>query len=151
MPQSIQEEEKPSQSAMDQGLQKGSRQRAHNGTWVYILIVSLILIAVCYVQDSVFQFERRRNMPVKYNRDVWRKTGECSGVGVCWNIDVLHTVHAMKRIDVIRERRQARFIKNRWGQSWYFCYLLNCLLAFLCFTHPPYTLSLTHTQVEGWT
>ncbi|XP_064391248.1 probable ribosome biogenesis protein RLP24 [Halichondria panicea] len=46
--------------------------------------------------DSVFQFERRRNMPVKYNRDVWRKT-----------------VHAMKRIDVIRERRQARFIKNR--------------------------------------
>nr|AAX48858.1 L24-like [Suberites domuncula] len=46
--------------------------------------------------DSTFQFERRRNAPVKYNRDLWRRT-----------------VHAIKRIEVIKQRRQARFIKNR--------------------------------------
>ncbi len=68
------------------GPRPSERLTAKSSQWytlVYILIVSLILIGVYFVQDSVFQFERRRNMPVKYNRDVWRKTGECSGVGVC--------------------------------------------------------------------
>lgn len=46
--------------------------------------------------DSTFEFEKRRNEPVKYNRELWTKT-----------------VQAIKRVEEIKEKRQARFIKNR--------------------------------------
>ena len=38
----------------------------------------------------------RRNVPVKYNRELWQ-----------------NTIHAMKRIQEIRTRRQNQFIKQR--------------------------------------
>ncbi|EGD72922.1 ribosomal protein L24E [Salpingoeca rosetta] len=46
--------------------------------------------------DTVYEFEKRRNVPVKYNRELWQKT-----------------IRAMKKIAVIRERREAQYIKNR--------------------------------------
>lgn len=46
--------------------------------------------------DSTFDLEKKRNVPVKYNRELWQ-----------------NTVHAMKRIQQIRLRRQNQFIKQR--------------------------------------
>ncbi len=46
--------------------------------------------------DAAFDFERRRNRPVKYNRDVTRATLE-----------------AMKSLESIRARRGERFYTNR--------------------------------------
>ncbi|XP_075921100.1 putative ribosome biogenesis protein RLP24 [Petromyzon marinus] len=46
--------------------------------------------------DNCFEFEKRRNVPVKYDRELWEKT-----------------VEAMKRVVEIKSRRQAQFIKNR--------------------------------------
>ncbi|KAL9987092.1 hypothetical protein ACROYT_G001338 [Oculina patagonica] len=46
--------------------------------------------------DSAFEFEKKRNVPVKYDRELWSKT-----------------VRAMKRIEEIRSKRQDLHIKNR--------------------------------------
>uniref|UniRef100_A0A8B9TDB2 Probable ribosome biogenesis protein RLP24 n=1 Tax=Anas platyrhynchos TaxID=8839 RepID=A0A8B9TDB2_ANAPL len=46
--------------------------------------------------DNSFEFEKRRNEPVKYQRELWNKT-----------------VDAMKRVEEIKQKRQARFIMNR--------------------------------------
>lgn len=46
--------------------------------------------------DNALEFEKRRNIPVKYNRELWDKT-----------------VEAMKRVEEIKLKRQARFIMNR--------------------------------------
>jgi len=46
--------------------------------------------------DPAFEFEKRRNEPVKYNRELWQTT-----------------VKAMKRIEEIRIKRQNQFILNR--------------------------------------
>merc|ERR1711946_94918 len=46
--------------------------------------------------DPSFEFEKRRNVPVKYDRDLWQKT-----------------VEAMKKVEQIRNRRQAAFINTR--------------------------------------
>lgn len=46
--------------------------------------------------DPSFEFEKRRNIPVKYNRELWNKT-----------------VEAMKRITEIKEKRQGHFIMER--------------------------------------
>lgn len=46
--------------------------------------------------DNALEFEKRRNIPVKYNRELWDKT-----------------VEAMKRVQEIKQKRQARFIMNR--------------------------------------
>ncbi|CAD7092436.1 unnamed protein product [Hermetia illucens] len=46
--------------------------------------------------DPSFEFEKRRNMPVKYNREIWTKT-----------------LDAIKRINTIKERRQGQFIMER--------------------------------------
>jgi len=46
--------------------------------------------------DPSFEFEKRRNVPVKYDRQLWQTT-----------------VRAMKRIDEIRVKRQNQFILNR--------------------------------------
>ena len=35
----------------------------------------LMLYFSFQIQDSTFQFEKRRNVPVKYNRELWSKTG----------------------------------------------------------------------------
>ncbi|KYQ48422.1 putative ribosome biogenesis protein RLP24 [Trachymyrmex zeteki] len=46
--------------------------------------------------DPSFEFEKRRNVPVKYNRELWSKTLE-----------------AMKKVDTIRQRRQNLHIMQR--------------------------------------
>ena len=46
--------------------------------------------------DSVFDFEKRRHVPVKYDREL-----------------VSNTVKAMKRIQEIRQKRERAFIKKR--------------------------------------
>ncbi|XP_076297334.1 ribosomal protein L24-like [Lasioglossum baleicum] len=46
--------------------------------------------------DPSFEFERRRNIPVKYNRELWNKT-----------------VEAMKQVETIRQRRQNLHIMQR--------------------------------------
>ncbi|XP_016306262.1 probable ribosome biogenesis protein RLP24 [Sinocyclocheilus anshuiensis] len=46
--------------------------------------------------DYSLEFEKRRNIPVKYNRELWSKT-----------------VEAMKKVESIKNKRQARFILNR--------------------------------------
>ncbi|XP_075226563.1 ribosomal protein L24-like [Lycorma delicatula] len=46
--------------------------------------------------DPVFEFEKKRNIPVKYNREFWQKT-----------------VEAMKRIEEIRQKRQGTYILQR--------------------------------------
>lgn len=47
-------------------------------------------------KDKVFEFEKKRDEPVKYERDLVRST-----------------VKAMKRVEEIRQRRQNQFVKNR--------------------------------------
>lgn len=71
------------------------------------------------------EFEKRRNMPVKYNRAIWDKTGNVEIYFLCVGFPVLilklsshisltfFTVEAMKRVEEIKRKRQARFIMNR--------------------------------------
>ncbi|XP_049797810.1 probable ribosome biogenesis protein RLP24 [Schistocerca nitens] len=46
--------------------------------------------------DPAFEFEKRRNIPLKYDREMWSKT-----------------VEAMKRVDEIRQKREAHHIMQR--------------------------------------
>ena len=46
--------------------------------------------------DSTFDFEKRRNRPVKYDRDLMGKT-----------------ILAMKRVEQVRTKREQRFFDNR--------------------------------------
>lgn len=46
--------------------------------------------------DPVFEFEKRRHVPVKYSRELW------SG-----------TMKAMKRIEEIKQKRQSKFVMDR--------------------------------------
>ncbi|EDS28726.1 ribosome biogenesis protein RLP24 [Culex quinquefasciatus] len=46
--------------------------------------------------DPAFEFEKRRNVPVKYNRELWSKT-----------------IDAIKKITEIRERRERHFVMER--------------------------------------
>lgn len=46
--------------------------------------------------DSTFEFEKRRNRPVKYDRNLMGKT-----------------IMAMKRVQEIKEKRELRFFENR--------------------------------------
>ncbi|GAB1860592.1 Probable ribosome biogenesis protein RLP24 [Camponotus japonicus] len=46
--------------------------------------------------DPSFEFEKRRNIPVKYNRELWSKS-----------------VEAMKKVETIRQRRQNLHIMQR--------------------------------------
>lgn len=46
--------------------------------------------------DPAFEFEKRRNEPVKYNREMWNKA-----------------VEAMKKISKIKDKRQGAYIMQR--------------------------------------
>jgi large subunit ribosomal protein L24e len=48
------------------------------------------------LKDSVFDFEKKRNEPVKYNRELY-----------------VNTIKAMKRIKKIKESREEIFNENR--------------------------------------
>jgi large subunit ribosomal protein L24e len=47
-------------------------------------------------QDSTFEFEKRRNKPVRYDREL-----------------MAATLRAMKRVDEIKQAREARYYRNR--------------------------------------
>ncbi|KAM3828396.1 putative ribosome biogenesis protein RLP24 isoform 1-T1 [Vipera latastei] len=47
-------------------------------------------------QDRSFEFEKRRHEPVKYQRELWSQS-----------------VEAMKRVEEIKQKRQAKFVWNR--------------------------------------
>uniref|UniRef100_A0A2K6MYV2 Probable ribosome biogenesis protein RLP24 n=1 Tax=Rhinopithecus bieti TaxID=61621 RepID=A0A2K6MYV2_RHIBE len=46
--------------------------------------------------DNSFEFEKRRNEPIKCQRDLWNET-----------------IDAMKRVEEIKQKRQTKFIMNR--------------------------------------
>merc|ERR1712126_315558 len=46
--------------------------------------------------DPSLEFEKRRNIPIKYNREIWQQT-----------------IQAMKRVEEIKQKRQAQFIYDR--------------------------------------
>ncbi|ODN02526.1 putative ribosome biogenesis protein RLP24 [Orchesella cincta] len=46
--------------------------------------------------DPSFEFEKRRNVPIKYDRDLWQKT-----------------VTAIKEVEEIKQKRSAQFIMQR--------------------------------------
>lgn len=46
--------------------------------------------------DPAFEFEKRRNVPVKYNRELWQ-----------------NTLKAIKKVEEIKQRREGQFILNR--------------------------------------
>ncbi|XP_015783569.1 probable ribosome biogenesis protein RLP24 [Tetranychus urticae] len=48
------------------------------------------------VNDPSFEFEKRRNIPLKYNRELWNKT-----------------IEAMKTVTQIRKRRESEFVLKR--------------------------------------
>ncbi|XP_042880537.1 probable ribosome biogenesis protein RLP24 [Penaeus japonicus] len=50
--------------------------------------------------DPSFEFERKRHVPVKYNRELWEKT-----------------LDAMKRASEIKEKRESKFIMDRLVKS----------------------------------
>ena len=50
--------------------------------------------------DPSFEFEKRRHVPVKYDRDLWQKS-----------------VEAMKKVEEIRARRSALHITNRHAKA----------------------------------
>jgi len=50
--------------------------------------------------DPSFEFEKRRNVPVKYERELWTKT-----------------VEAMKKVEEIRQRRSAKHILHRLSKA----------------------------------
>ena len=49
-------------------------------------------------QDTTFEFEKRRNVPVRYDRELMQTT-----------------LTAMKRVKEIRERREKQFYLNRYA------------------------------------
>ncbi|KAM3143040.1 hypothetical protein pb186bvf_004858 [Paramecium bursaria] len=51
-------------------------------------------------KDTVFEFEQKRNEPLKYNRDLY-----------------INTIQAMKKIEKIKLRRETFFWKNRVNQQ----------------------------------
>jgi len=50
--------------------------------------------------DPSFEFEKRRNVPVKYDRELWTKT-----------------VDAMKKVEEIRQKRSAKHILHRLNKA----------------------------------
>uniref|UniRef100_A0A2K5E3Z2 Probable ribosome biogenesis protein RLP24 n=1 Tax=Aotus nancymaae TaxID=37293 RepID=A0A2K5E3Z2_AOTNA len=48
------------------------------------------------IVDNSFEFEKRRNEPIRYQRELWNKTTD-----------------AMKRVEEIKQKRQAKFTMNR--------------------------------------
>uniref|UniRef100_A0A2K6Q713 Probable ribosome biogenesis protein RLP24 n=1 Tax=Rhinopithecus roxellana TaxID=61622 RepID=A0A2K6Q713_RHIRO len=46
--------------------------------------------------DNSFELEKRRNEPIKYQQELWNKT-----------------IDAMKRVEEIKQKHQAKFIMNR--------------------------------------
>ena len=83
---------------MDQSFQKGCRE----GDDYRSYLVDLLLYSQCIYpyrsQDSTIDFEKRRNVPVRYDRELMQTT-----------------IHAMKRVAEVKKRREHAFWKNRYS------------------------------------
>lgn len=44
----------------------------------HVNVFGVAHLKTCFFQDNSFEFEKRRNAPVKYNRDLWEKSGNVS-------------------------------------------------------------------------
>jgi len=80
---------------VDQGFQKGCREGDGYRTY---LVVLLQCIYPYHSQDSTIDFEKRRNVPVRYDRELMQTT-----------------IHAMKRVAEVKKRREHAFWKNRYS------------------------------------
>lgn len=63
---------------------------------MYATICVILYILLTILQDSTIDFEKRRNVPVRYDREL-----------------VQTTIKAMKRIAEIKNRRERAFFKHR--------------------------------------
>ena len=106
---------------MDKSIQKNKRKGIVNGKRIDLINFFLFfLLTFCFfliygddqtnhlcftnttnnkkkkLQDTTFEFEKRRNVPVKYDREL-----------------VSTTIKAMKRVEEIKERRQKKFYEMR--------------------------------------
>ena len=116
MPQELQNEEKSSQSEVDEGIQatawEGYDTGRRNITSVFLIpphefaafvsfkiFKSHSLIAIL-LKDSTFEFERKRNRPERYDRNLAE-----------------NTLKAIKKIDKVRVRREAKHHEMRFVSS----------------------------------
>ena len=76
---------------------------------MYATIDAILYILLTILQDSTIDFEKRRNVPVRYDREL-----------------VQTTIKAMKRIAEIKTRRERVFFKHRYGEP----LLSVCILNF---------------------
>ena len=65
--------------------------------WLFFFII-LQCIYPYRSQDSTIDFEKRRNVPVRYDRELMQTT-----------------IHAMKRVAEVKKRREHAFWKNRYA------------------------------------
>lgn len=72
-------------------------RRANGKEMVIVSLFIYIAMGVANVQDSTFEFEKRRNVPVRYDREL-----------------VATTLKAMERIQEIKFKRENAFWKNRY-------------------------------------
>jgi len=77
---------------MDKSIQEGGGQGDDNCDY----IISLFHSSDQLFQDSTIDFEKRRNVPVRYDREL-----------------IQTTVKAMKRVGEIKARRERAFFKHR--------------------------------------
>ena len=106
--QELQDEAQSSQDEVDQSIQSRTRQRTHsqpatptqhaalsrprNANCVLTLLCVVVLLCACVCQsDSTFEFERRRHVPIRYDRELMSTT-----------------IRAMQRVSEIRNARQER-------------------------------------------
>jgi hypothetical protein len=80
---------------VDKGFQKGRGKGDGNRT--FLLLPSVAPQPIYHSQDSTIDFEKRRNVPVRYDRDLMQTT-----------------LHAMKRVAAVKKRREHAFWKNRY-------------------------------------
>ena len=62
--------------------------------------------------DTTFQFERRRNRPVKYDRDL-----------------IQTTTRVIKKVDDIKAKRSRQFYENRYRINSHFCFSVSRMKA----------------------
>lgn len=64
--------------------------------------------------DPALEFEKRRHIPVKYDRSMWTKTGKLKfNLAYQYLMIFILLVEAMKKVDEIKRKREALHIKQR--------------------------------------
>jgi len=108
VPPELQTEAEPAEIEVDEGLPQKRREGDDGGTLFSCCrgfhpvpcaaLVPLTPSATPLVvaQDSTFEFEKRRNRPIRYNRETMEQT-----------------LRAMKKVSEIRHKRQDMFFKMR--------------------------------------